>query len=146
MLVCIECNAIKASSGKCSHSAWLTVCVFLLCVSILEKENIFPSWERSEGEGKKLFCIGNDDSLKEFLKEAKFMISLQHDNVVQLKAICLRPSAIISRPSVREKGPRSSQEGTVRRLRILLLILTSQIAARINYVVSSDCGAGWRMM
>jgi len=52
MLVCIACNGIKASSGKCSHSAFLTVCVLLLCVSVLEKENVFPSDERSEGEGK----------------------------------------------------------------------------------------------
>ena len=45
---------------------------------------------------KKLFCAGDEDSQKEFLKEAKLMISLKHDNVVQLKAICLQPSAILS--------------------------------------------------
>ena len=33
--------------GMCSHSACLTVCVFLLCVSAMEKENIFPSNEPS---------------------------------------------------------------------------------------------------
>ena len=33
---------------------------------------------------KKLFCAGDEDSQKEFLKE-------KHDNVVQLKAICLQP-------------------------------------------------------
>ena len=54
MLACIVCNGIKASSAKCSHSACLTVCVFLLCVSVLEKENIFSSYEHSEGEGKKI--------------------------------------------------------------------------------------------
>ena len=42
---------IKASSGKCSHSACLRVCLFV-CVSVLEKENIFPLYERSELEGK----------------------------------------------------------------------------------------------
>ena len=40
---------------------------------------------------KKLFCAGDEDSQKEFLKEAKLVISLKHDNVVQLKAICLQP-------------------------------------------------------
>ena len=55
MLVCIACNGIKASSGKCSHSACLTVSVLLLCVSVLEKENVFPSDERSEGEGNSYF-------------------------------------------------------------------------------------------
>ena len=40
-------------AGKCSHSACLTVCVLLLCVSVLEKENVFPSDERSEGEGNR---------------------------------------------------------------------------------------------
>ena len=54
MFDCIVCNdKTKASSGKCSHSACFTVCVFLLWVSVLEKENIFPSYERSEGELKK---------------------------------------------------------------------------------------------
>ena len=45
---------------------------------------------------KKLFCSGDEDSQKEFLKEAKLMISLKHDNVFQLKAISLQPSAILS--------------------------------------------------
>ena len=56
MLVCIACNGIKASSGRCSHSACLTVCVLLLCVSVLEKENVFPSDERSEGERNLYSC------------------------------------------------------------------------------------------
>ena len=42
-------------AGKFSHSACLTVCVLLLCVSVLEKENVFPSDERSEGEGRCIF-------------------------------------------------------------------------------------------
>ena len=54
-----------SEAGKCSHSACLTVCVLLLCVSVLEKENIFPSYERSEGEGKDynqvLFVIKRED-------------------------------------------------------------------------------------
>ena len=45
---------------------------------------------------KKPFSASDDDSQKEFLKEPKYMISLQHDDVVQLKAFCLRPSTIIS--------------------------------------------------
>ena len=56
-LACIACNGIKASSGKCSHFACLTVCVFWLCISVLEKENIFPTYERSEGEENKGFPV-----------------------------------------------------------------------------------------
>ena len=33
----------------------LQSCVFVLCFSVLEKENDFPSYERSEGEGKCIF-------------------------------------------------------------------------------------------
>ena len=44
---------------------------------------------------KKLLGSSDEDSKKAFLKEAKVMLSLQHENVVQFKAICLRPSAIM---------------------------------------------------
>ena len=42
-------------AGKYCHSAFLTARVLLLCVSVLEKENVFPSDERSEGEGNSYF-------------------------------------------------------------------------------------------
>ena len=38
---------------------------------------------------KKRFCAVDVDSEEKFLKEAKLMISLQRNNVVQLKALCL---------------------------------------------------------
>lgn len=33
----------------------------------------------------------DEDSTKEFIKEAKLLESLQHENVVELKAICTNP-------------------------------------------------------
>ena len=46
----IALSLIFSVAGKCSHSACLIV-----CVKVLEKENIFPSDERNEGEGKCIF-------------------------------------------------------------------------------------------
>lgn len=46
-------------------------------------------------EEQVVVLCSDEDSKKEFLKEAKVMISLQHENVVQFKAICVRPSAIM---------------------------------------------------
>ena len=37
----------------------------------------------------------DEDSTREFIKEAKLLESLQHENVVKLKAICINPNAMM---------------------------------------------------
>ena len=59
--------------GKCFHAAYHLHNVYILCFSELEKENVFPSYERSEEEGK---CI--------FLRKKRGMGVLMQINAVHL--------------------------------------------------------------
>ena len=78
-------------------------------------------------------------------------IDIVNSGHLTFESVNMPLGSITTVPLFRERSPRSSLKGRAVRVRILSLVLANQITTHrflsgINYLVSSDCGAGWRTM